>query len=107
MINELCIHSAKQSFLWGTISWLTGRTLMLANHIESKQLLKVGASELWSSIHRNGRRKVPKAFDTLSQHRQAGAIARRIKGKGERDNAPGMRQDHEGQPTFPQWLIGG
>src|SRR6266568_199940 len=104
MVKNLRFQGSEKPFLWRPEARFCCRALMFAYSVQGEKLLKVHTSKLRPTINRNGRWQASIPFDTQTKDRKAGAITGRIKSKVVSGNAPGMGEDEQGQPTFPQRL---
>src|SRR5258708_11130198 len=104
MVKNLRFQGSEEPFLGRPEARFRCRALMFAYSVQGEKLLKVHAGKLRPTIDRNGRRQASITFDTQTKDRKARAITGRIKGQVVSSNAPGMGEDEQGQPTFPQRL---
>src|SRR5690242_19115268 len=104
MVKHLCFQGTEEPFLGRSNARLSSRALMFTYSVQGEQLFKVHAGKLRPSIDGDRRRQPSVALDTQPKNSQARTITWWIKGQMVSGNAPGMRENEQSEPTFPQRL---
>src|SRR5712692_3089656 len=104
VIEKLCLHGTKQTFLGRAKPWLSSRALMFAHAIQGQQLLEVDALKFWPAVNCDRCREPPVALHAETKNHEARTIAWRIKRERVGCDPSRMGKDQQGQPAFPQRL---